>query len=168
MGGGRSSSNYIGSQNGRLRVDPHLLQIGIPYVIITDNDMQFDSELFREFCACLKVNLFFASPAHRQSNSQVEAINKIIKKLLKRQLDKAKGAWLEKLPDALWAIWTFYQTSTEKTPFSLSFSSKVVVPLEICETSYRMESFAPKMNEEALALSLDLIELGIGSCSMYL
>ncbi|CAL8114519.1 unnamed protein product [Prunus armeniaca] len=59
-------------------------QLGIPYAIITDNG--------RQFCTRLKINLFFASPAHPQSNGQVEAIKKIIKKLLKRQLDKAKGA----------------------------------------------------------------------------
>ncbi|KAI5324765.1 hypothetical protein L3X38_033838 [Prunus dulcis] len=102
-------------------------RFGIPYAIITDNGRQFDSELFRQFCTRLKINLFFASPAHPQSNGQVEAINKIVKKLLKRQLDKAKGAWPEKLPEALWAIRTSYRTSTGETPFSLAFGSEAVI-----------------------------------------
>ncbi|KAI5322920.1 hypothetical protein L3X38_031992 [Prunus dulcis] len=101
-------------------------RFGIPYAIITDNGRQFDSELFRQFCTRLKINLFFASPAHPQSNGQVEAINKIVKKLLKRQLDKAKGAWPEKLPEALWAIRTSYRTSTGETPFSMAFGSEAV------------------------------------------
>ncbi|KAI5346796.1 hypothetical protein L3X38_014675 [Prunus dulcis] len=101
-------------------------RFGIPYAIITDNGRQFDSELFRHFCTRLKINLFFASPAHPQSNGQVEAINKIVKKLLKRQLDKAKGAWPEKLPEALWAIQTSYRTSTGETPFSMAFGSEAV------------------------------------------
>ncbi|KAI5317785.1 hypothetical protein L3X38_037492 [Prunus dulcis] len=133
-------------------------RFGIPYAIITDNGRQFDSELFRQFCTRLKINLFFASPAHPQSNGQVEAINKIVKKLLKRQLDKAKGAWPEKLPEALWAIRTSYRTSTGETPFSLAFGSEAVVPVEIDEPSYRTENFAPKPNEEAMSLSLDLLE----------
>ncbi|CAL8174202.1 unnamed protein product [Prunus armeniaca] len=83
-------------------------RFGIPYAIITDNGRQFDSDAFRQFCTRLKVNMFFASPAHPQSNGQVEAMNKIIKKLLKWQLNKAKGAWPEKLPEALWAIRTSY------------------------------------------------------------
>ncbi|CAL9011262.1 unnamed protein product [Prunus brigantina] len=131
---------------------------GIPYAIITDNGRQFDSELFRGFCTRLKINLFFASPAHPQSNGQVEAMNKIVKKLLKRQLEKAKGAWPEKLPEALWAIRTSYRTATGETPFSMAFGSEAVVPVEIGEPSYRTETFTPKGNEEALALSLDLIE----------
>ncbi|CAL9002342.1 unnamed protein product, partial [Prunus brigantina] len=97
---------------------------GIPYAIITDNGRQFDSEVFRGFCTRLKINLFFASPAHPQSNGQVEAMNKIVKKLLKRQLEKAKGAWPEKLPEALWAIRTSYRTATGETPFSMAFGSK--------------------------------------------
>ncbi|CAL2265255.1 unnamed protein product [Prunus armeniaca] len=83
-------------------------RFGIPYAIITDNGRQFDSEAFMQFCTRLKINLFFVSPAHPQSNGQVEAINKIIKKLLTRQLDKAKEAWPEKLLKALWAIRTSY------------------------------------------------------------
>ncbi|KAI5321961.1 hypothetical protein L3X38_031033 [Prunus dulcis] len=106
-------------------------RFGIPYAIITDNGRQFDSELFRQFCTRLKINLFFASPAHPQSNGQVEAINKIVKKLLKRQLDKAKGAWPEKLPEALWAIRTSYRTSTGETPFSMAFGSEAVNDLNV-------------------------------------
>ncbi|CAL8168182.1 unnamed protein product [Prunus armeniaca] len=86
-------------------------RFSIPFAIITDNGKQFDSNLFRQFCTRLKINLFYASPAHPQSNDQVEAINKIIKKLLKRQLDNVMGAWLEKLPEAFWAIWTSYRMS---------------------------------------------------------
>ncbi|XP_034199030.1 uncharacterized protein LOC117614353 [Prunus dulcis] len=76
----------------------------------------------------------------------------------KGQLDKAKGAWPEKLPEALWAIRTSYRTSTGETPFSLAFGSEAVVPVEIGEPSYRTEAFAPKENEEAMSLSLDLLE----------
>ncbi|CAL8085880.1 unnamed protein product [Prunus armeniaca] len=123
-----------------------------------DNGRQFDSKVFREFGIHLKINLFFASPAHPQLNGQVEAMNKIVKKLLKRQLNKDKGAWPEKLPEALWAIQTSYRTATGETPFSMAFGSKAVVPVEIGEPSYRTEAFRPKANEEALALSLDLLK----------
>ncbi|CAL2278098.1 unnamed protein product [Prunus armeniaca] len=41
-------------------------RFGIPCAIITDNVKQFDSDLFRQFCNHLKINLFFASPTHPQ------------------------------------------------------------------------------------------------------
>ncbi|CAL9010606.1 unnamed protein product [Prunus brigantina] len=40
----------------------------------------------------------------------------------------------------------------------MAFGSEAVVPVEIGEPSYRTETFTPRANEEALALSLDLIE----------
>ncbi|CAL9011372.1 unnamed protein product, partial [Prunus brigantina] len=89
---------------------------------------------------------------------EVEALATITTARIEDFLNNAKGAWPEKLPEAPWAIWTSFRTSTGETPFSLAFESKAVVPVEIGEPSYRMESFAPKENEEALALNLDLIE----------
>ncbi|CAL2252900.1 unnamed protein product [Prunus armeniaca] len=85
-------------------------------------------------------------------------MNKIVKKLLKRQLNKAKGAWPEKLPEVLWAIRTSHRTATGETLFSMAFGSEAVVPVEVGEPSYLTETFVPKANEEALALSLDLLE----------
>ncbi|KAI5352072.1 hypothetical protein L3X38_004963 [Prunus dulcis] len=54
-------------------------RFGIPYAIITDYGRQFDLELFKQFCIRLKINLFFDSPAHPQSNGQVEVINKSLR-----------------------------------------------------------------------------------------
>ncbi|CAL9000431.1 unnamed protein product, partial [Prunus brigantina] len=70
------------------------------------------------------IKLCFASPAHPQSNGQVEAVNKIIKRTLKTKLDKAKGCWPELLPEVLWSYRTTFRTSTGETPFSLSFGTE--------------------------------------------
>ncbi|CAL9031392.1 unnamed protein product [Prunus brigantina] len=55
-------------------------RFGIPNIIVTDNGRQFDNAKFKQFCSNLKIKLCFASPAHPQSNGQVEAVNKIIKR----------------------------------------------------------------------------------------
>ncbi|CAL9018623.1 unnamed protein product [Prunus brigantina] len=75
-------------------------RFGIPNTIVTDNGRQFDNAKFKQFCSNLKIKLCFASPAHPQSNGQVEAVNKIIKRTLKTKLDKAKGCWPELLPES--------------------------------------------------------------------
>ncbi|KAM2532092.1 hypothetical protein PS1_000745 [Malus domestica] len=51
---------------------------------------KFNNNKFRMFCSKFNINLCFAFPTHPQSNGQVEAINKIIKRTLKTSLDKAK------------------------------------------------------------------------------
>ncbi|CAL2238599.1 unnamed protein product [Prunus armeniaca] len=90
------------------------------------------SKLFgKHLCSQFNINIFFASPAHPQSNGQVEAINKIIKKTLKKKLGAAKGDWPEILPEALWANNTSYRRSTSETPFSLAFGTEAVVPIEL-------------------------------------
>ena len=65
---------------------------GIPYALIEDNGRQFDNHNFREFCQNLGIKLKFCSLAHPQSNGQVEAANKVIKKLLKTILGEKNGA----------------------------------------------------------------------------
>ena len=69
--------------------------------------------------------------AHPQENGQVEAVNKIIKSTIKKQLEKAKGGWVDKLPLALWAYRTTHKTATGHTPFSLAYGSEAMIPVEI-------------------------------------
>lgn len=57
---------------------------GIPRILIVDNREQFDNVNFKEFCANLSINLRFISLAHPKANGQVEAVNKIISKALKK------------------------------------------------------------------------------------
>ncbi|CAL9018233.1 unnamed protein product [Prunus brigantina] len=96
--------------------------------------------------------------AHPQSNGQVEAVNKIIKKTLKTKLDRAKGCWLELLPEVLWSYRTIFRTSIGETPFSLSFGTEAVAPVEIGQPTYRTSTYEAEANDEQLALNLDFID----------
>ncbi|CAL2230994.1 unnamed protein product [Prunus armeniaca] len=129
-------------------------RFGIPNTIVTDNGRQFDNPKFKQFCSNLKIKLCFASPAHPQSNGQVEAVNKIIKKTLKTKLDKAKSCWLE----VLWSYRTTFRTSTGETHFSLSFGTEAVTPVEIGQPTYRTSTYEAEANDEQLALNLDFID----------
>ncbi|KAM1209483.1 hypothetical protein ACFX15_014610 [Malus domestica] len=113
-----------------------LCKFGIPNAIIIDNGLQFDNNKFIMFCFKFNINLYFASPAHPQSNRQVEAINKIIKRTLKTNLDKAKGCWPEFVPQVLWSYRTLYRTSTGETPFSLAFGKEAVVLVELEQATF--------------------------------
>ncbi|KAM2311530.1 hypothetical protein ACFXTH_022051 [Malus domestica] len=129
----------------------------IPNAIVT-NRRQFDNNKFRMFCSKFNINLCFASPTHPQSNGQVEAINKIIKRTLKTGLDKAKGCWLEFVPQVLWSYRTSYRTSTGETPFSLAFGTEAVVPVELEQATFRVQNYVQSENDKQLTLNLDLVE----------
>ena len=66
-----------------------------------DNGMQFDSKEFKEFCGEFDIKKNFSSVDHPQTNSQVEAVNKIIKYNLKTKLKEHKGLSVDELPKVL-------------------------------------------------------------------
>ena len=48
---------------------------GVPKVLVSDNEQQFDNTLFKDFCAHFRIQNHYSSPAHPQANSQVEVAN---------------------------------------------------------------------------------------------
>ena len=76
-------------------------RFGVPNSLVSDNGLQFDSKAFRAFCSDLGIKNKYSTPAYPQSNGQAEAVNKMILNGLKRRLDRAKGRWVEELPNVL-------------------------------------------------------------------
>ena len=70
-------------------------------------------------------------PQYPQSNGQAEATNKTLLFALKKRLEKAKGKWVEMLPDVLWAYRTTPRRLTGNTPFALVYGIDAVIPMEI-------------------------------------
>ncbi|XP_034704196.1 uncharacterized protein LOC117928418 [Vitis riparia] len=68
-----------------------ICHFGIPQTIIADNDPQFDSITFRNFCSELNIRNLYATPRYPQSNGQVEATNKTLITVLKKRLEQTKG-----------------------------------------------------------------------------
>ena len=78
-----------------------ICRFGLPRTIITDNGTQFDSAEFKDFCQRFHIQKKFSAVAHPQANGQVEAVNKVIKSILKKRLERAGGKWVDELPMAL-------------------------------------------------------------------
>ena len=81
-------------------------RFGVSYVLISDNDLQFDSKAFRKYCSDLGIKNRYSISAYSQGNGQAEAVNKVIVNGLKKRLDDAKGKWIEELPYVLWTYRT--------------------------------------------------------------
>ncbi|XP_062006073.1 uncharacterized protein LOC133723274 [Rosa rugosa] len=133
-------------------------RFGVPDTIVTDNGTQFDNDELRAYTENLGTRILYASLAHPQTNGQVEAVNKIIKKILKKNLDDANGLWASKLPEVLWAIRTTAIEATGETPFCMAFGFEAVLPIETQIPSARIEYFDAGTNEEGLQLDTNLLE----------
>ena len=66
----------ITKQNVRSFVQKNIVcHFGIPRVLISDNEHQFDNTSFREFCKQLGIRNYYFSPSHPQANGQAEVAN---------------------------------------------------------------------------------------------
>ena len=81
-------------------------------------------------CSDNKIKFYNSTPCYPQSNGQAEASNKVILDGIKKRLEKAKGKWVEELPQVLWAFRTTPRRSTGETPYSLAFGLEAIIPLE--------------------------------------
>ncbi|RDY01230.1 Tf2-9, partial [Mucuna pruriens] len=130
-----------------------ICRFGIPAEIVSDNGTQFASKGTVEFCKELKIKQLFTS-----SNGQAEAANKVILQGLRRRLEEAKGRWAEELPQVLWSYHTTPHSTTNETPFHLTFGTEAMILVEIGEPSPRTAFFEPSKNEEELRTNLDLVQ----------
>ena len=125
---------------------------------MSDNGKQFDNPKFRDFCVELGIKNYYSSPAHPQSNGQVEVTIRTLKATLKTKLEDLKGKLVEYLPEVLWAYRTMSKSVTQETPFALAFGTEAVDPVEVGLKSPRIELANIEHNEEVLRLNLDLLE----------
>lgn len=58
---------------------------------MSNNELQFDSNVFREYCTSLGITNRYSSPAYSQINGQAEVTNKTIVNGLKKKLEGTKG-----------------------------------------------------------------------------
>ena len=135
-----------------------ICRFGIPRALVSDNGKQFDNPKLRDLCAELEIRNYYSSPAHPQSNGQDEVTIRTLKAALKTKLEYLKGKWVEYLPKVLWAYRTTRKSTTQETPFAISFGTEAVAPVVIGLKSPRLELARVEHNEEALYLNLDLLD----------
>ena len=114
---------------------------GVSRVVIFDNGKQFDNPKFRKFCQNLGVKNHYSSPRYPQANGQTKVTNRSLLKIIKTQLEGAKGAWSEELPNVLWAYRTTIRVPIGETPFRLTFGTEAVILVEVGLTSLQVKTY---------------------------
>ena len=74
---------------------------------------------------------------------------------MKKQLEKAKGKWVEELPGVLWAYRTTPGRPTGNTPFALAYGTYVVIPTEVGMPIARTIVQGQRNEDDELARHLD-------------
>ena len=113
-----------------------IYRYGVPHELILDKEAHFRGEvdtLVQEY----GIQHHRSSAYKPQTNGAVEAVNKNIKRILRKMVETSRD-WSEKLPFALWAYRTSFRTSTGATPFSLVYGMEAVLPVEIEMRSLRV------------------------------
>ncbi|XP_068478945.1 uncharacterized protein [Phaseolus vulgaris] len=111
-----------------------------------------------EFYVDLGIKSTTTSVEHPQTNGQAEAANQVILGQLKKKLGSAKGLWVEKLPEILWAYRCTPQTSTGETPFNITYGTYAMLLVEVNEPTLQRQIEDWNINNECLRTDLDLIE----------
>ena len=96
--------------------------------------------------------------AYPQKNGQAETVNKVIVNGLKKISDDVKEKWVEELSHVIWTYRTTPRRSIGETPFSMTYGTKAVIPLETGFPTLRTSSFTPSNNNGLVGKSLDLVE----------
>ncbi|GKA26201.1 reverse transcriptase domain-containing protein [Tanacetum coccineum] len=89
---------------------------------------------------------------------EVERANCSLGEGIKARLGEENNNFVEEVPHVLWAHHTTIKTSNGHTPFSLTYGTEAVIPVEIGMPSLRCATVDQAANDEALLLNLDVIE----------
>ena len=72
-------------------------------------------------------------------------------------MGKAKGRWTEELIEVLWAYKCTSQTTTQETPYNLTYGTEAMITVVVVEPTIRRQMFDLNLNEESLEVNLDLV-----------
>ena len=129
-------------------------RFGIPQSIVTDNEPQFKSRVYRNFCSKLKIKNLYSTPRYPQSNDQTKASNKTLLSAFKKRLHSAKEKWVDELLGVLWAYKTTSRKPMGESMFALIYGMEAIIPTEIWIPTIRTE-ILEEANAEGITKDLD-------------
>ena len=117
-------------------IKSHIIcKYGVPHELISYRGVHFKGEV-DTLLQRYGLQHHRLSAYRPQTNGEVEATNKNIKRILHKMIETSRY-WSEKLPFTLWAYRTSFHTSTRATPYSLVYGMEEILPVEIEMRSLR-------------------------------
>ena len=114
----------------RLLLNEWVARFGCPVSVNSDQGSQFESELFKEMCKILETKKKGTSLYHPQSDGMVECCNCTFLDMLSIYASNERD-WDLKLPLLLFAYRTSLHSSTNFSPFRLTFRREAHAPQDL-------------------------------------
>ena len=128
---------------------------GIPDELLADQGSNFVSELLNQLSSLLRTGIrrIKTSPYHPQTDGLVERFNGTLKRMLRRFVQEAPGAWDELLPYLLFSYREVPQASTGFSSFELLFGRHVRGPLDVLREAWTEEDCGSEDDKNVLSYS---------------
>jgi hypothetical protein len=108
-----------------------IVTFGCPLEVHTDQDRNFDGNLFKALCEILEVAKTRTTPYHPSSNGQVERYNTIVVQMIRCYIQKKNKRWDIDLPPLSMALHSMVNRQTGVTPNSLMLGGETIQPIQL-------------------------------------
>nr|GEV42395.1 reverse transcriptase domain-containing protein [Tanacetum cinerariifolium] len=154
----RPVTTITGAQIKKFVWDNIVCSFGLLGEIISFNEKQFRDNPFKDWCEKLCIRQCFTSIKHSQANGLVERENRSLGVEIKARLDERSKNQLKEISHVLWAHCIMIKSSNGEMPFSLTYGTKAVIPVEIGMQTLGTAKVDMIKNDEALEINLDILE----------
>jgi hypothetical protein len=120
---------------------------GIPKMVISDRDIKFTSDFWKELFAGLNTNLNFSTSYHPQMDGQTKRMNQIMEDILRMYVRAKPSKWEVYLHLVEFAYNNGYQTLAKLSPFKVLYGRKCTTPISWVNPVYRLMA-GPEMLQE--------------------
>jgi hypothetical protein len=121
-----------------------VLKFGAHAQILTDQGLNFLSDLFKNTCKLLKIKTIQTTAFHPESNGSLEGNHRVLAEYLRHYVREDQKNWDEWIPCVVYVYNTTVHTTTLYTPFELVYGFRSEVPSALRETpsvQYNYENY---------------------------
>ena len=129
--------NQEASTVADLLVKEVVCRFGVPLLIHSDQDRNFESAVFTEMCQMLGMYKTRTTPYHPQSDGMVERFNRTLEEQLAKFVDYHQRDWDEHIPYLMLAYRSAIHESTGCTPAKLYLGETYGCQLTLGQTGGR-------------------------------
>lgn len=108
-----------------------IVTLGCPLFVHTDQDRNFNGDLFKVMCSALQITETRTTPYHSSSNGQVERCDRVLLQMIRCYIEGKVQNWDIDLPLLVMALHATENRSTGYTPNRLMLGREVVLPVDI-------------------------------------